>query len=121
MTSQNDGDIFPTELKLKQEEGMLYVTWSDEHLSPFTLAYIRGWCPCAKCQGHFTTELHYQESVNLTLLDVTPVGNYGMQLSWGDGHSTGIYSFDEVRAMCTCEECDPKQERLKERVRARYR
>ena len=120
MTDHDDDDIYPTELQLKQAEEMLYVTWSDGHKTPFTLSYIRGWCPCAKCQGHFTRELHFQESVNPVLEDVTPVGNYGMKLTWGDGHDSGIYSFDELRSICTCQACDPQGERTRERVRPRY-
>ena len=119
MTQADVEDLFPVEILLKQEEGMLYVTWSDEHVSPFPLSYIRGWCPCARCQGHFTAELHYQEVENLVLENVEPVGNYGVKLSWADGHNTGIYTFEEVRNMCTCEQCDPDKKRLAERVRPR--
>jgi DUF971 family protein len=25
---------------------------------------------------------------------VSPVGNYALALAWGDGHDTGIYSFE---------------------------
>ena len=28
------------------------------------------------------------------LRSLTPVGNYGVQASWADGHDTGIYSWD---------------------------
>lgn len=36
--------------------------------------------------------------------DITPrvissVGNYGITISWSDGHSTGIYSFEYLRAI----------------------
>lgn len=30
---------------------------------------------------------------------LTPVGNYGIQASWKDGHDTGIYSFDMLRSI----------------------
>jgi DUF971 family protein len=33
------------------------------------------------------------------LTALTPVGNYGIQASWKDGHDTGIYSFDMLRTI----------------------
>jgi DUF971 family protein len=33
------------------------------------------------------------------------VGNYAMQLAWSDGHDTGIYSWDALRALCPCPQC----------------
>ena len=61
------------------------------------LAYIRGWCPCANCQGHFTSELHFQEGANLTLEDVTPVGNYEMT----HAVRTRLQSLDEAFNLIT--------------------
>jgi ATP-binding protein involved in chromosome partitioning len=29
---------------------------------------------------------------------ITSVGNYAIQVNWSDGHSTGIYSFESLRA-----------------------
>jgi DUF971 family protein len=44
---------------------------------------------------------------DLNLEAVEPVGSYALQFIWGDGHSTGIYSWDWLRAACPCEECLP--------------
>jgi DUF971 family protein len=35
----------------------------------------------------------------------TQVGNYAIQISFSDGHSTGIYSYDHLRSICPCAEC----------------
>ena len=35
----------------------------------------------------------------------TVVGNYAVQISFTDGHSTGIYSYDHLRTICPCAEC----------------
>jgi DUF971 family protein len=37
----------------------------------------------------------------------TQVGNYAIQISFSDGHSTGIYSYDHLRSICPCPECSP--------------
>jgi hypothetical protein len=57
-------DVFPVEVKLVEREGRLDVVWSDDHVSPFPLVYLRAWCPCAVCQGHFTGEYKYIETKN---------------------------------------------------------
>ena len=33
------------------------------------------------------------------------VGGYGVRVRWSDGHSTGIYTFELLRAICPCEQC----------------
>jgi ATP-binding protein involved in chromosome partitioning len=30
---------------------------------------------------------------------ITSVGNYAIQFHWNDGHSTGIYTFEHLRAL----------------------
>ncbi len=37
--------------------------------------------------------------------EISLVGRYGIQFRWSDGHSTGIYPFDTLRAACACETC----------------
>jgi len=36
---------------------------------------------------------------------VRPVGHYGLQVAWGDGHDHGIYHLDALRAACPCAAC----------------
>ncbi len=113
-------DVYPVEAKLMEAEGLLKITWSDEHTSDFPLAYLRGWCPCAGCQGHFNSEMRYIETATPpVLLNAVPVGNYAMRLQWGDGHDTGIYTFDYLRRMCPSPALDPQGENLKDRVRSK--
>jgi DUF971 family protein len=33
------------------------------------------------------------------------VGSYAISISFTDGHSTGIYSYEHLRAICPCSEC----------------
>jgi DUF971 family protein len=32
-------------------------------------------------------------------LKIQPVGRYAIQIDWSDGHSTGIYSFRQLRRL----------------------
>jgi DUF971 family protein len=36
------------------------------------------------------------------------VGHYAVQITWKDGHSTGIYTWENLRELCECKECIKK-------------
>ncbi len=40
----------------------------------------------------------FQPGMN-ELTALTPVGNYGVQASWKDGHNTGIYTWEMLRSV----------------------
>lgn len=42
---------------------------------------------------------------DIRALAVQPVGRYGLQVRWSDGHATGIYTFERLRALCGCAAC----------------
>lgn len=73
-------------------------------MGDYPFAYLRGWCPCAGCQGH-GGDKRYVHSANTDLEKITVVGNYALQMQWGDGHETGIYTYVYVRALCPCADC----------------
>jgi DUF971 family protein len=87
------------------------VTWNDGHFSSYPSWYLRQNCPCASCVEELTGRRKILEGsipVNLQRLHVEPVGNYALNFQWGDGHSTGIYTFDYLRQLCPCAECLPE-------------
>jgi len=88
------------------------VVWADGHESYFPGAELRRACTCAACRG----EQHLFGRATLPTL--TPlaapafqpvaavlVGNYGLKVTWGDGHEHGIYALDELRTACPCTQC----------------
>lgn len=67
-----------------------------------SLAYslLRGYCPCAHCQGHGAGPRKFIESApDIALMAIKPVGHYAITLTWSDGHATGIYTFDYLREL----------------------
>jgi DUF971 family protein len=91
----------PTEVRNLREEGRLRVTWSDGHVGDYDYAYLRGWCPCAMCQGH-GGDRHFVRTVDPQLRSIEQVGNYALNPTWADGHDTGIYSYAYLRQICPC-------------------
>jgi len=74
----------------------LEVTWPGPEPAirhPIPHSILRGYCPCAGCQGH-SGEIRYHAGGNEELREIEPVGRYALAIKWGDGHSTGIYSFE---------------------------
>ena len=38
-------------------------------------------------------------------LGIEHVGQYAFKFSWNDKHDTGIYTYEFLRELCSCEEC----------------
>jgi len=91
-----------------EEEKLLRILWDDDHLSDYPFAYLRGWCPCALCQGH-GGERRFVRVENPQLVSISTVGNYALNPTWSDGHQTGIYTFEHLRRLCTCSECQSEK------------
>jgi DUF971 family protein len=82
----------------------LALKWPDGGESFIPLESLRRYCPCAGCQGEVDIlgQLHKGPDVAVTpegfkLIRFAPVGTYAIQLTWGDGHSSGLYSFDYLK------------------------
>jgi DUF971 family protein len=102
----------PEHIAISKSKGVK-IDWKDGHSSDYSLAYLRDKCPCATCTGAHGTPPRQPESNNpfpmfkpaLKMLNAEPVGGYAIRIYWSDGHSTGLYSFDHLRAICPCPEC----------------
>ncbi len=91
---------------MTDESDAIVVRWGDEHVSTFPFTYLRGYCPCAACQGHGGGPATWQgPPADLGLRGIRLVGAYGINPEWSDGHDTGIFADRKLRRMCPCPEC----------------
>lgn len=100
----------PTGVKAPHGATSMEITWADGHQSPLPHEILRGYCPCARCQGHGGTIRRVDIPAIATALEVREierVGKYGLSFAWGDGHDTGIYTFKYLRSLCQCDVCKP--------------
>ena len=89
---------------LQQIGDQLAIKWEDGSESFIPLEKLRRACPCAGCKGEVDVmgNLYKSPEQPLTaaafrLVRVERVGTYAVQPVWGDGHATGIYSFEYLR------------------------
>ena len=89
-----------TDLEVKRDAGVT-ITFADGHVAQFNLMEIRLGCPCATCRS-----LREQSEdvwprpgspVPLRIDDARLHGAWGINITWNDGHSTGIYPYETLR------------------------
>lgn len=106
-TPARTGSTEPAKIK-KLSSQELMILWRDGHESRYVGPVLRGLCPCASCQDEDTGQrlilpMHISDSLEFNKIEL--VGHYALQFEWSDGHRTGIYSFDRLRELCSCEDC----------------
>ena len=92
-------------------EAGISITWQDGHRSVYSHRFLRLRCQCAHCIDEWTRAPCLdpeQVPGDVQALDHMPVGNYAFQFLWSDTHSTGIYTYEFLRSVCTCIECTAK-------------
>ena len=87
-----------THLKAPHGARIMEITWGDGHRGLYPHEVLRGYCPCAQCQGH-GGNINFVAGGNEELREIEQVGNYALQFTWGDGHGSGIYSFRYLRRL----------------------
>ena len=87
----------PVTIDVQRDAG-LTLTWDDGATSRFGLDELRQHCPCAECRTRRERNLPVWPLASspqpLRILDANLVGAWGMSITWNDGHSTGIYSWE---------------------------
>ena len=92
----------PVDIQQIGEE--LAVKWDDGDESFIELELLRRCCPCAGCKGEMDImgNLYKNPEKPLTpaafrLVRIDRVGGYAIQPVWGDGHSSGLFSFEYLK------------------------
>ena len=85
------------------ERNELVINWPGGPQVIVPPAQLRDACPCAECVEEGTGRKILDPNTipaDIRPLSVDAVGNYAIQIHWSDGHSTGIYTWDNLREAC---------------------
>jgi len=94
MAASKDSPL-PTEIKLHQLSRMLEISFDDGKTFHLPCEFLRVYSPSAEVRGHGPgQEVLQTGKQDVEITRVEPVGHYAVQLSFSDGHDTGIYSWD---------------------------
>jgi len=86
---------WPVELRLKQAEKVLEISFDDGNSFSLPAEYLRVESPSAEVQGHGPGQktLVYGRA-RVGIIGLEPVGNYAVRIIFDDLHDTGIYSWN---------------------------
>ena len=85
---------WPTEIRLRKQEKILEVDFSDGSRFALPAELLRVESPSAEVQGHGARQ---KKTVagrrHVNIMEIEPVGHYAIRLIFDDLHDTGIYSW----------------------------
>lgn len=95
----------PVQIKIFEKNSLL-IKWSDNSETKIGLKYLRDECPCASCKGETVLLKTYRPAKPAKeipgmyrITDIQTVGGYAIQITWKDGHNTGIYTWEYLQQL----------------------
>ena len=95
-----DARMTPTGLR-KINDARVAIDWADGLSFEYPVDQLRAACPCASCIDEWSGKVivRYEDVAGTGFTSITPVGSYAFQVSFSDGHNTGIYTFKRLRRL----------------------
>ena len=87
---------------LRRTSSGIALSWSDGLDAELQVVALRQQCPCAFCVDELTGQRRLDPTSvpeDLELRDMQPVGRYAYRILFGDGHDSGIYTVERLRAL----------------------
>jgi DUF971 family protein len=94
-------------VSLRREGDGLRIDWADGVATFATWRHLRANCPCAGCLDEKAKPPDPFKVLSAKEVEagppapvaMTPVGHYAYQITWTDGHSSGIYTLEALRRL----------------------
>ncbi len=92
----------PTNIRVLRDEKNIEIHWPSGEIQHVAFFTARVNCRCASCVDELTGIRRLDPDT--VSQDVHPVGvkftgNYALKIAWSDGHDTGLYTWDALRAL----------------------
>ncbi|MEQ1661769.1 MAG: DUF971 domain-containing protein [Thiobacillus sp.] len=95
----------PTDIKLHQASQKLEIAFTDGAHFEMSFEFLRVYSPSAEVRGHGPGQEVLQTGKKGVLINAAePVGLYGINFFFSDGHDTGIYSWEYLHDLGTQQE-----------------
>jgi DUF971 family protein len=88
----------PKDIHVDNDRALVVVQWSDGHDSELPVDRLRGYCPCAECQGHGGA-ISWIDNQVTGITGAEPVGRYAIMFTFSDGHANGIFRWEHLRKL----------------------
>jgi ATP-binding protein involved in chromosome partitioning len=95
-------DLSPTGIDIQDSKSTFVVSWDDGTTTRIGYRELRLACRCALCIEEMTGKAILDASTvpdDIGVATCEEVGLYGVQIGWTTGHSTGIYTWERLRAI----------------------
>jgi DUF971 family protein len=97
----------PRRITISIEEQTFTIHWADGLESIYPLDGLRRACPCVHCQGGHANMgappdpmvMERPPQQRWERPQVERAGSVGLRITWDDGHNTGIYTWERLRAL----------------------
>jgi len=92
--------MIPTEITLHQQSGTLEIAFDDGAHYTLPAEFLRVHSPSAEVRGHGPGQETLQVGKrNVAISGIEPVGQYALQISFDDGHDTGLFSWEYLHEL----------------------
>ncbi|MEM7302368.1 MAG: DUF971 domain-containing protein [Pseudomonadota bacterium] len=89
-----------TELRLSKDKRMLTVSFDTGETFEISAELLRVESPSAEVQGHDPSQKKIiPGKENVEIINIEPLGNYAVRVSFDDMHNTGIYSWSVLHRL----------------------
>ena len=101
LRAQAMSDAWPTRLVFRRAAQELRAEFDDGATGSVSFRQLRENSPSAEVQGHGSGPKPPQPPVpeDITVLKAEPVGRYAVRLFFSDGHSSGLYTWQQIRSL----------------------
>ena len=98
-------DRWPIEIRLKKAEKILEVDFDDGQKFALSAELLRVESPSAEVQGHTPSQKRVIVGRrHVGIVELEPVGNYAIRITFDDLHDTGIFSWQYLFELGTSKE-----------------
>ena len=93
-------EFTPVEINYLRDDRILEVIWDDGVSTRLSAELLRVESPSAEVQGHHPSEKKIIAGRrHVGIMDIVPVGNYAVRISFDDLHDSGLYSWQYLREL----------------------